>query len=197
MDCTGCRVPDNKQQWKNAGEKSEVSPWKQFLLSNDFRVPSLTASTKNICQNAKPVWIQLLNYFCLSFVSRYQAILKFTSAAFMRLLFICSEKDLKQDLEAKICKWYFLFTQEKEENACNITPLFHNPIKWIRDIVFRCQGITGISLNTEAFNIFRDIIPVNCNRTEATNLKIPLYILSANDSCSLQEVMAPISIFKT
>ena len=58
------------------------------------------------------------------------------------------------------------------------------------------RGNRGISLNTEAFNIFRDIIPVNCNRIEAPYLKIPLYILSANDSYSLQEVMAPISTFK-
>lgn len=48
----------------------------------------------------------------------------------------------------------------------------------------------------EPFNTFRDIIPVTCNRIEAPNLKIPLYILPANHSCSLQEVVAPISIFK-
>lgn len=48
----------------------------------------------------------------------------------------------------------------------------------------------------EPFNTFRDIIPVTCNRIEAPHLKIPLYILSANHSCSLQEVVAPISIFK-
>lgn len=153
MDCTGCRVLDNKKCVETISErmlgKKVVSLWKRFFLSNDFRFPSSTASTKNLCQIAKPVWIQLLNYFCLSSVSCCQAILKFTSAAFMRLLFICSEKDLKQDLKAKICKWYFLFTQEKEENACSITSFFHNPAKWIRDIVLQCQGITEASLLTQ------------------------------------------------
>lgn len=53
----------------------------------------------------------------------------------------------------------------------------------------------GIPLDSEAFNTFRDLTPVNCSRIEAPNLKIPLHILSANDSYSLQEVMAPISSF--
>jgi len=61
---------------------------------------------------------------------------------------------------------------------------FHKPAKWIRDIVLGCQGTTEASLLHRG------------NRIEAPNLKIPLCTLSANDSYSLQEVMAAISIFK-
>lgn len=103
-------------------KKSKVSLWKLFVLSNDFKFPFLITSTKPLWQNAKPVWIKLLNFFCLSCVSCYQAMLNFTSADFN--LFAQRQTWSKISKLKYAGDIFYLPRRGRKTLACSITSVF-------------------------------------------------------------------------